>query len=223
MKKLLYSIVLYINFFTSFVLLSQSRAGIYNIHFNIDRKLTHPTQVTVNGNIVQNDEINATRFLDSDIDSIKKIIERTVSTELHAISECIYRKNRNGKDVKTNDFGSTLRGMPYSSKRTAIKLHEKEYYVSVSINYNAIQRTSLGAAMIGIKQYKPVVKIRIIAYNEQRKLVYRKRIFVNDFEKLKGFESNINGVQIQNFQILSSLQIREMLDKSLRQLIEKGK
>ena len=223
MNKFILLLFFLVHFLVVIPFQAQDRAGIYRVYFNIDRKLTHPTQVSVNGNIVQNGALNATRLSDSDIDSIKKIIERTVSTELRAQTEFIYRKNRNGKDIKTNDFGSTVRGLPVSSKRTAVRLYEKEYYVRVSIIYNAVQRTSIGAALIGMKQYRPVVTIRIIAFNEQRKPVYRKRIFVNDFEKLQGFQSNINGVEIQNFQVLTPQQIREMLAKSMQELIERGR
>jgi hypothetical protein len=223
MKNFFFLLIFFVHLTVIKGIKAQDRAGIYKIYFNIDRKLTHPTQVTVNGNIVQNGNLNSTRLSDIDIDSIKKMIERTVSFELRAQTECIYRKSRNGKDIKTNDFGSMVRGLPVSSKRKAIKLHEKEYYVDVSIIYNALQRTSIGAALIGMRQYKPVVTIRIIAYNDQRKPVYRKRIFVNDFEKLQGFQSNINGVEIQNFQVLTTQQIREMLAKSLQELVERGK
>ena len=223
MKKVVFITFFCINFLTTLFTQAQDRAGIFNIYFGINRKLTHPTQVSINGNVVQNGNLNATRLSDSDIDSIKKMIERTVSTELRAQTECIYRKNKKGNNVVTSDFSSTVRGLPTSSKRNAIKLHEKEYYVIVSITFNAVQRTSLGAALVGMRQYKPTVSIRLIAYNEQRKAVYRKRIFVNDFEKLQGFASNINGVEIQNFQVLTTQQIKEMLAKSLQELVERGK
>jgi len=223
MKKVVFITFFCINFLTTLFTQAQDRAGIFNIYFGINRKLTHPTQVSVNGDVVQNGNLNATRLSDSDIDSIKKMIEITVSTELRAQTECIYRKNKKGNNVVTSDFSSSVRGLPTSSKRNAIKLHEKEYYVSVSIMFNAVQRTSLGAALVGMRQYRPTVSIRLIAYNEQRKAVYRKRIFVNDFEKLQGFASNINGVEIQNFQVLTTQQIKEMLAKSLQELVERGK
>jgi hypothetical protein len=223
MKEFIFTTIFCLNFLVTFFSQVQDRAGIYNIYFSIDRKLTHPTQITIDGNIVQNGTLNATRLSDSDIDSIKRMIERTVSTELRSQTECIYRKSRNGREITTNDFGSTVRRLPVSSKRKAIKLHEKEYYVSVSIVFNALQRTSIGAAIVGVKQYKPVITISIIAFNESRKPVYRKRVFVNDFDKLQGFQSTINGVQIRNFQVLTTQQIKEMLDKSLQELIERGK
>ncbi len=223
MNKFIFITFFCINFSTTLFIQAQDRAGIFSVYFGIDRKLTHPTQVSVNGNVVQNGNLIATRLSDSEIDSIKKMIERTVSSELRAQTECIYRKNKKGKNVVTNDFGTSVRGLPICSKRNAIKLHEKEYYVSVSIMFNAVQRTSLGAALVGMRQYRPTVSIRLIAYNEQRKAVYRKRIFVNDFEKLQGFASNINGVEIQNFQVLTTQQIKEMLAKSLQELVERGK
>jgi hypothetical protein len=168
MKKVIFITFFCINFLTTLFAQAQDRAGIFNIYFGINRKLTHPTQVSVNGDVVQNGNLNATRLSDSDIDSIKKMIERTVSTELRAQTECIYRKNKKGNNVVTSDFSSTVRGLPTSSKRNAIKLHEKEYYVIVSITFNAVQRTSLGAALVGMRQYRPTVSIRLIAYNEKQ-------------------------------------------------------
>jgi hypothetical protein len=221
MKKFTFILIFIVELFFTLSSNAQNRAGIYKVNFYIDRKLTHPIQI--NNNIGQNGNLNATRLSDVDIDSIKKMIERTVATELRAQTEFIYRKNRKGKDIVTHDFGTTVRGLPTSCKKTAIKLFEKEYYVTVYINFGAVQRTSIGAALLGIKQYKPIVSIRINAYDEQRKRVYKKRVFVNDFEKLQGFETNINGVEIQNFQVLTTHQIREMLAKSLRELSERGK
>jgi hypothetical protein len=223
MKKIILFVLLFADLIAFQNINAQDRAGIYSINFFIDRKLTHPIQVQVDGNIVQNGNLNATRLLDSDIDSVKKMIERRVSIELGAQTECIYRKNKRGRDIVTTQFSTNIGGLPISSKRTAIKLHEKEYYVNVRINFNAVQRTSLGAALVGIRQYRPIVTINIVAFNEQRKPVYRKRVFVNDFEKLQGFETNVNGVNVRNFQVLTTQQIRDMLAKSLQELSERGK
>ncbi|MFM7662756.1 MAG: hypothetical protein ACKO6A_08830 [Bacteroidota bacterium] len=223
MKKIIIISIYCFYFFSVLFTRAQDRAGIYKIYISIDRKLTHPIQISANGNIIQNGSLNATRLSDLDIELIKKMIENTVSSELRAQTECIYRKNRNGNEIKTNDFGSTVRGLPVSSKKTAVRLHEKEYYVSISIFFNALQRTSFGASLVGMKQYRPTVTIRITAYNDQRKPVYRKRIYVNDFEKLQSFEYNTNGVQTQIFQVLTTEQIRQMIEKSLNQLIERGK
>lgn len=223
MKKIILILLLFADFIGIQNATAQDRAGIYSINFFIDRKLTHPVQVQVDGNIVQNGGLNATRLSDLDIDSIKRMIERRVSLELGAQTECIYRKNKRGRDVVTTQYSTNVRGLPTSSRNTAIKLHEKEFYVRVRISFNAVQRTSLGAALIGIKQYRPIVTITIIAYNEQRRAVYRKRVFVNDFEKLQGFETNTNGVIVRNFQVLTPQQIRDMLAKSLQELSERGK
>ncbi len=223
MKKIILILLLFADFIGIQNATAQDRAGIYSINFFIDRKLTHPVQVQVDGNIVQNGGLNATRLSDLDIDSIKRMIERRVSLELGAQTECIYRKNKRGRDVVTTQYSTNVRGLPTSSRNTAIKLHEKEFYVRVRISFNAVQRTSLGAALIGIKQYRPIVTITIIAYNEQRRAVYRKRVFVNDFEKLQGFETNTNGVIVRNFQVLTTQQIRDMLAKSLQELSERGK
>jgi hypothetical protein len=223
MKKIILILLLFADFIGIQNATAQDRAGIYSINFFIDRKLTHPVQVQVDGNIVQNGGLNATRLSDLDIDSIKKMIERRVSIELGTQSECVYRKNKKGRDVVTTQYSTNVRGLPISSRNTAIKLHEKEFYVRVRINFNAVQRTSLGAALVGMRQYRPIVTIVIIAYNEQRKAVYRKRVFVNDFEKLQGFETNTNGVIVRNFQVLTTQQIRDMLAKSLQELSERGK
>lgn len=223
MKIIFFLFIFFVHLTATIGLNAQDRAGIYNINFKISKRLTQITQLSSNVFYTRPTSIIVTRLSDFDKDSIKKIIERAVSTELRAQTECIYSKNRKGKDIVTIDFLKTVGGFPISTKRTAIKLHDKEYYVNVVIDFKALYRMSFMASFSGITQYRPVVSIRIIAYNEQGKPVYRKRIFVKEFEKPQGFATNINGVEIQNFQVLTAQQIREMLAKSLQELVERGK
>lgn len=223
MKIFLFTFIIFVQLTISKASIAQDRAGIFHVNFNIDRELTHSKHLLPIQDVIQSADLNRARLSDSDIDSIRILIERTVSTELRAQTEYIYRKTPTGNDIKSVDFGTTIRGFPVCSKRKAIKLHEKEYYVNVSIMFSAMQRISFEAIILGVRQFKPAVRIRIIAFNEQGKPVYKKRVFVNDFEKLKGFEKNINGFVINNIQVLTSQQIKEMVAKSMQQLIEKGR
>jgi|LakMenEpi03Aug12_release.lakeMendotaPanAssembly.Ray.scaffolds.fasta_scaffold388172_2 hypothetical protein len=202
---------------------AQSSAGIYSIRFYIDRRLVNPVQISSGGNNIQQSGLNRVRLSDANIDSIKAVVTRTVSAELNTNSECVYRKNKRGRDIKSYDGGNVVRGMPLSSKRQAIHEFDKDYYVHVRISYSIATGISLGNALLGSSRYRPIVYIVITAFNAEKKKVYSKTVSVRDFEKLQSFQYTVNGVTVRNAEVLQPQQIFEMLVKSLQELIARGK
>lgn len=202
---------------------SQSTAGIYKVKFTIDRRLLNSVQVSQGNQTIQNGGFNTVRLSDVDLDSIRQMIVNTVSSELKANSECVYRTTRSGRKIVSYDGGSQQRGMPISSKKQAIKQFDKDYYVRVVVSYSPVNSFSLGSTITGVSRTRPVVNITIKAFNVERKCVYRKSVFVSDFAKLQSFQYTVNGVTIKNSEVLQPQQIREMLSKSLKELIERGR
>jgi hypothetical protein len=202
---------------------AQKSAGIYKINFNIDRRLINSVQVSQGNQTIQSGGFNTVRLSDVDLDSIRQMIVNTVAQELNATSECVYRTTRSGRKIVSYDSGSQQRGMPVSTKKQAIKQFDKDYYVRVFISYSVVNSITLGTSITGVSRFRPVVNITIKAYNVERKRVYRKSVFVSDFDKLKSFQYTVNGVTIKNSEVLQPQQIREMLLKSLNELTERGR
>jgi hypothetical protein len=202
---------------------AQSSAGIYSIRFSVDRRLVNPVQITSGGNINQQGGLNRIRLSDANIDSIKAIVTRTVSAELNANSECVFRKNRKGRDIRTFDGGNVVRGMPVSSKKQAIHNFDKDYYVLVRVSYSISSGLSLVNPILGTSRYRPLVFIQITAFNSEKKRVYSKNVSVRDFDKLQSFQYTVNGVTVRNAEILQPQQIMEMLARSLQELRDRGK
>ena len=163
------------------------------------------------------------RLSDENIDSIKAVITRTVSSELNTKSECVYRKNKRGRDIKSFDGGNVVRGMPLSSKRQAIHEFDKDYYVQVRVSYSIASGVNLVNPILGTSRYRPLVYIQIIAFNAEKKRVYTKNVSVRDFDKLQSFQYTVNGVTVRNAEVLQPQQIYEMLVRSLQELIARGK
>jgi hypothetical protein len=219
-KYFFLSIIQLVLFYQSF---AQSSAGIYSIRFYVDRRLVNPVQVTTNGSALQQGALNRVRLSDENIDSIKAVITRTVSSELNTKSECVYRKNKRGRDIKTFDGGNVVRGMPLSSKRQAIHEFDKDYYVQVRVSYSIASGVNLVNPILGTSRYRPLVYIQIIAFNAEKKRVYTKNVSVRDFDKLQSFQYTVNGVTVRNAEVLQPQQIYEMLVRSLQELIARGK
>lgn len=202
---------------------AQNSAGIYAIRFYVDRRLVNPVQITTNGNSIQQGGLNRVRLSDANIDSIKAVITRTVSAELNANAECVYRKNRRGRDIKSYDGGNSVRGMPVSTRRQAIHDFDKDFYVQVRVSYSIASGVQLVNPILGTSRYRPVVFIQIMAFNAEKKRVYTKNVSVRDFEKLQSFQYTVNGVTVRNAEVLQPNQIQEMLVRSLQELRDRGR
>lgn len=209
-------------FFTSFIqLVAQNRAGVFDIRFNIDRRLVNPVQVTSGGNTIQNGGFNRVRLSEVDLDSVRQMICRTISKELNAQTECVYRTSRSGRKITTWENGTQQRGMPRNRKKQAIRDFDKDFYVRVRLNYAISTGLTLGNSVFGTSRYRPVVFLTVRAYNSERKRVYIKRVSVNDFSRLQSMQYTINGVTVRNSEVLQPQQIREMLTKTLTEFSEK--
>jgi len=210
MKKLLFLIGITLVSIQQYV--AQNTAGIYKITFNIDQDLVNEVRVRVAGESATPDRFNLTRtFPDALVDSIKTVITKTVAKQIGSNTTIIYKKNRKGQDIKSYGSANQLQGMPRNRLKKAVFAEEKDYYVRVRVNYSA--RGGVGMPVIGttVTQVRPVVTIRITAFDVERKKIFDKKKRVKDFSRLRAVENTFGNVSVRRSQVLSPQDIYNML------------
>jgi hypothetical protein len=198
-------------------LFAQNIAGIYKIRFIIDQDLTNEVRIKVAGETTP-DRFNVTRtFPNNLIDSIHNVITKTVAKQLSANALIFYKKNRKGQDIKSYGSSTSLEGMPRNRLKKAILAEEKDYYVRVRINYSA--RGGIGTSFLGttVTNIRPVVTIKIVAFNVEKKRVYSKKVRVKDFSRLRAVENTIGSVSVRRSEVISPIEIYQMLQRTVEE------
>lgn len=215
MKKylcyLILGVLIPINFF------GQNSAGIYKVTFNVDPDLVNEIRVRVVGE-TSPDRFNSFRsFPKNLIDSIQNVISKTVAKQLSANATIFYKKNRNGQDIKSFGSASRLAGMPTNRLKKAILAEEKNYYARVRVNYNA--RKGVGISFFGttVSNVRPVVTIKIVAYDVEKKRIYSKKVRVSDFSTLRAVENTIGSVSVRRSEVISPMEIYQMLQRTVEE------
>ena len=215
-------------FFPLFFFAQQS-AGIYTISFPISQKLLQATRVqtTTNGgslgfvnspgNLGFNNNL-IPPFAPFLHDSVRLTLEKFVGEVLSSETVCIYRMNKKNEVVSSSSFPGSIRGLPRNNLRNAINFYEKDFYVRIKVRFGGYSLTS--PSLFGFQKghIQPTVKIRIRAYNVERKKIYSRKISYSNFPKLKntqftvGFGTNTKVIQQE---ILSSDMIFSMLKETI--------
>jgi len=215
MKQAFYYLIL--GLFFPISLVAQNTAGIYKIRFVIDQDLTNEVRVRVAGETTS-DRFNLLRtFPDNLIDSINTVITKAVAKQLSANTTIFYKKNRRGQDVKTFGSSTTLEGMPRNRLKKAVLAEEKDYYARVRVNYSA--RGGVGTTFLGttVTNIRPVVTMKIVAFDVEKKRVYSKKVRVRDFSRLRAVENTIGSVSIRRSEVLSPMEIYLMLTRTVEE------
>ena len=151
-------------------------------------------------------------------DSVRITLENFVAEVLSSETVCIYRKNKKNEVVSSSSFPGSIRGLPRNNLRNAINFYEKDFYVRVKVRFGGYSLSS--PSLFGFQKghIQPIVKIRIRAYNVERKKIYSRKISYSNFPKLKntqftiGFGTNTKVIQQE---ILSSDMIFSMLKETI--------
>ena len=219
---------LFILFFLPLFFFAQQNAGIYSIYFPISNNLLQATRVQSSqgsvggvgvlnsGNLVSNRNF-IPQFAPFLHDSVRITIEKFVGEVLSSEASCIFRMNKKNEVVSSSSFPGSISGLPRNSLINAIKFYDKDYYVRVKVRFGGYAVTS--PSLLGFQRgyIQPVVRIRIRAYDVERKKIYNRKFRYTNFPKLKnvqvsGFGSSIKVIQQE---ILSSDMIFSMLKETI--------
>ncbi|MEN9304083.1 MAG: hypothetical protein RL264_2512 [Bacteroidota bacterium] len=187
-------------------------ASIYRINFRIEPELVNEFGVRVgNASTVNSNSLFHVLFPNSIIDSLKTVIERTVSKELNAIAQCVYRKNRKGNNKTSIAINNQLGGMPENFKKWAIRSVESDYYVRVQINYIARGGLSFSLFDGQLSSLRPMVIMKIVAFDGEKRRVYRRKVRVKNFQRLRAVQITRSNVSVRQSEVLSPQDIYQML------------
>ena len=219
---------LFILFFSPLFFFAQQNAGIYSIYFPISKNLLQATRVqssqgsvggvgilnSGNGDPNRNFIPQFAPFLH---DSVRITIENFVEEVLSSEASCIFRMNKKNEAISSSGFPGSISGLPRNYLRNSIKFYDKDYYVRVKVSFGGFTVTS--PSLLGFQRgyIQPVVRIRIRAYDVERKKIYNRKFRYTNFPKLKnvqvsGFGSSIKVIQQE---ILSSDMIFSMLKETI--------
>ena len=213
------TIILFIYLSTSIYCFTQHSTGIYKMTWRIDNRLTTAFQMeTQNQGIFR--DVHTFRMpeqhRDAVVDQVKSIINELLNTN----SQLVFRKRKNGNRIETGSSQEYVGGLPRSTKRKAIKEFEQDLYAKVYINVSAYRSNIVGASVLntGVSRFRPFVRIKIKAYGSDRKRVYRKKIKLNDFEKLRSVSYTVGGTTVRRSQTLKDYEIRDMVIRALKSM-----
>jgi len=214
--------------FAPIFLFAQQSAGIYSIYFPISKNLLQATRVQSSqgsiggvgvlnsGNLVANRNF-ISQFAPFLHDSVRITLENFVAEVLSSEASCIFRMNKKNEVISSSGFPGSISGLPRNHLRNSIKFYEKDYYVRVKVRFGGYSVSS--PSLLGFQKgyIQPVVRIRIRAYNVERKKIYNRKFRYTNFPKLKnvqvsGFGSSIKVIQQE---ILSSDMLFSMLKETI--------
>ena len=219
---------LFLFLFAPIFLFAQQSAGIYSIYFPISKNLLQATRVQSSqgsiggvgvlnsGNLVANRNF-IPQFAPFLHDSVRITLENFVAEVLSSEASCIFRMNKKNEAISSSGFPGSISGLPRNYLRNAIEFYEKDYYVRVKVRFGGYSVSS--PSLLGFQKgyIQPVVRIRIRAYNVERKKIYNRKFRYTNFPKLKnvqvsGFGSSIKVIQQE---ILSSDMLFSMLKETI--------
>lgn len=210
-KHLLYFILLFLLVFHSFEYSAQ--AGIFRVRLLVDKTLTSSVTFTT-----ANQSTNAYsnfRFPSNLQDSIKFYIQKTVKSQLFKESNFIYDLKADGSKRTTLETGTYAGGYPKMNKKRAIFGYEEELYVKMKIKVQGYNGPSFGAMGVQYSNIHPTVKVKIKAFDIDKKKVYSRKIRLWDFDKISSISYTGQLGSITNTNALNPQQIYEMIKHTL--------
>ena len=210
-KRLLYFVILYLVVLHPFQYFAQ--AGIFKVRLLVVKALTSSVTFTT-ANQSSNAYSNF-RFPSNLQDSIKFYIQKTVKSQLFKEAEFIYDLKADGSKRRTLETGTYAGGYPKMTKNRAIFAYEEEVYVKVKIKVQAYSGPSLGLMGVQYSNIHPTVKVKIKAFDMDKKKVFSRKIRLWDFDKISSVSYTGQFGSITNTNALNPQQIYQMIKHTL--------
>ena len=196
--------------------------GIYNFSWFIDPELVNGTTFSTTNAGMGGNGFNNLRISPAFLDSTTRAIETLIGEKIPSQVKCVYRTYKNGKNISTRNSTQKVGGLPYSSKRKAIKVFERDYYANVYMRIGSTKGPIIGDVNgTNVKRLRPNIVLRIKVYNQEKKRVYKNRIRLNNFDRITRFQLGIGGVNMSSGGSLSQEQIAEMVFMAIEALRNK--
>lgn len=210
-NRLIYILILFLLAFHPFQYSAQ--AGIFRVRLLVDKALT--SSVTFTTANQSTNAYSSFRFPSNLQDSIKFYIQKTVKSQLFKEANFIYDLKADGSKRTTLETGTYAGGYPKMTKKRAIFGYEEELYVKIKIKVQGYNGPSFGAMGVQYSNIHPTVKVKIKAFDTDKKKVYSRKIRLWDFDKISSIRYTGQLGSITNTNALNPQQIYEMIKHTL--------
>lgn len=190
-----------------------AQAGIFKVRLLVDKALT--SSVTLTTANQSSNAYSSFRFPSNLQDSIKFYIQKTVKSQLFKESNFIYDLKADGSKRATLETGTFAGGYPKMTKKRAIFGYEEELYIKIKIKVQGYNGPSFGAMGVQYSNIHPTVKVKMKAFDVDKKKVFSRKIRLWDFDKLNSLSYTNPLGTITTTKALNPEQIYQMIKHTL--------
>lgn len=196
--------------------------AIYDFDWFIDPELVNRTTFDIpnDGNI--GNGFNRVLISQNIVDSVIRGVENLVGDKVPSTAKCVYRINKNGRQIATRNTVQTVGDLPSSTRKKALLAFERDYYADVLIRIGTTKGPTIGDINgTNVTRLRPFIVLKVKVFDQEKNRVYRNRVRLRNFDKITRFQIGIAGINMTNRNALSQEQISEMVFMAVEALRNK--
>ena len=182
---------------------SKKEAGVYSINFTISEELTKEGSL---GRVSWSKSIS-----DEQKKLIINMIETKCSEKFNANAVCIYKKNKNGKLLKTLDVGGKVSGMPSNTFKNSVQNNKKDIYIKLDVYITNDGKPLLVDGKKSI--IKPKVTAYIKAFDKDKNVLFENKLSKKSLDGVITLSDKKDPLSPDNSCIILESTITELLNK----------
>jgi len=205
--------------FYAFVASAQSGA-VYSFIFNVNPELTDFIKVERNNRKWFSEYSESEIFPEELIDSIKIKTEEAFTDKLQMPVKMCFHIDKQGRKYDSGGTGGRLEGLPSNTfKGAKVDCAKNNRYIRYQVQmYNG----SSNSVTFGNTKTKTKPSLRIMAtvFDENKNKVWKKKIEIKDFAKLRSVKRNYGDFDVTKSEVLSPVDIYAMYIIGLDELMK---
>jgi len=205
--------------FYAFVASAQSGA-VYSFIFNVNPELTDFIKVERNNRKWFSEYSESEIFPEELIDSIKIKTEEAFTDKLQMPVKMCFHIDKQGRKYDSGGTGGRLEGLPSNTfKGAKVDCAKNNRYIRYQVQmYNG----SSNSVTFGNSKTKinPNLRITAIVFDENKNKVWKKKIEIKDFAKLRSVKRNYGDFDVTKSEVLSPVDIYAMYIIGLDELMK---
>lgn len=199
-----------------------STTAIYDFDWFIDPELVNRTTFDIPNDGIGGNGFDLVFVSRNLLDSVTRAIEVLVGEKVPSTAKCVYRTDRNGRQISTRNTVQTVGGLPSSTRKKALLAFERDYYADVLLKIGSTRGPIIGDVYgTNVSRLRPFVLLKLKVYDQEKKRVYRNRVRLRNFKKITRLQVAVAGVSLTNRNSLSQEEISEMVFMAIEALRNK--